>query len=308
MTELAVLAADPGSALSAAADPGQFVVLACQRAKEWLAQAVEQGEIDQIVEVKSQAEAIRVYTMQKQLGKDAELAAAEIVRRAERGIGLAIRRGQETGEIRKQGYYSPPRKPYQARRGGRLVTIRASNEAGVRETNSRSPRAFFSSGDDGNLTYAVTDGVSDEQFESAIDQAKSEQNLSRKNVVRKVRAEVGPLTPSARRAAITDLASSGYPSRQIAEMVGISEERVRYIAREHQIDIPADRIFSGTRRTDSNRIVREATHALEGLAMGVQLVDVAELDTGELRHWATSLTDSMRVLNRFTKQIKEMTQ
>ena len=57
------------------------------------------GDIDQIAELKSQAEAIRVYTMSKQLGKDAELSATEIVRRAERGIGLAIRRGQEDGLI-----------------------------------------------------------------------------------------------------------------------------------------------------------------------------------------------------------------
>ncbi|WP_055751031.1 hypothetical protein [Frankia sp. AvcI1] len=51
----------------------------------------------------TQAEAIRIYTTSKQLGKDAELSAAEIVRRAERGIGIAIRRGQEAGAIAKRG-------------------------------------------------------------------------------------------------------------------------------------------------------------------------------------------------------------
>ena len=44
-----------------------------------------------------------MYTTQKQLGKDAQLAAAEIVRRAERGIGVAIRRGQQNGEIARRG-------------------------------------------------------------------------------------------------------------------------------------------------------------------------------------------------------------
>ena len=33
-----------------------------------------------------------------QLGKDAELSAAEIFRRAERGIGFRIRKGQEAGD------------------------------------------------------------------------------------------------------------------------------------------------------------------------------------------------------------------
>src|SRR5215471_10223272 len=96
------LAADP-AVVERAADPGEFVLAACERAKWWLREALEHGEIEQIAEVRSQAEAVRVYTAQKQLGKDAQLAAAEIVRRAERGIGVAIRRGQQTGEIAKRG-------------------------------------------------------------------------------------------------------------------------------------------------------------------------------------------------------------
>src|SRR5438034_11436123 len=96
-----VLAADLG-VVGQALDPETFVVAACERAKAWLREALEQGEIEQIAEIKSQAEAVRVYTMQKQLGMDAQLAAAEIVRRAERGIGLAIRRGQECGEITRR--------------------------------------------------------------------------------------------------------------------------------------------------------------------------------------------------------------
>jgi hypothetical protein len=96
VTDLALIATDPG-ALDQYGDPGEFVILACERAKEWLAKAVESGDIEQIVELKSQAEAIRVYTAQKQLGKDAELSAQEIVRRAERGLGLAVRKGPGRG-------------------------------------------------------------------------------------------------------------------------------------------------------------------------------------------------------------------
>ena len=50
-----------------------------------------------------QAEAIRSYTVQKQLGRDVELNAQEIVRRAERGLGLAIRKGQVDGTLQKPG-------------------------------------------------------------------------------------------------------------------------------------------------------------------------------------------------------------
>jgi hypothetical protein len=96
-----VLAADPG-VIERSADPAGFVVQACERAKAWLTEALEHGEIEQIAEIKSRAEAVRVYTAQKQLGQDAQLAAAEIVRRAERGIAVAIRRGQQDEKIAKR--------------------------------------------------------------------------------------------------------------------------------------------------------------------------------------------------------------
>ncbi|MCA1572563.1 MAG: hypothetical protein LC798_20140 [Chloroflexi bacterium] len=170
MSDLAILAADT-DLLDRAGDPATFVVLACERAKDWLTQAVEHGDIDQIVELKSQAEAIRIYTTQKQLGKDAELAAAEIVRRAERGIGVAIRRGQEEGTIRghggkfTQGEVEPPSPSEYATRS-------------ELHGNGQYPGL-----------YDVTDDVTDEQFEEAITKAKDEKNLSRANVVRKVKGE-----------------------------------------------------------------------------------------------------------------------
>ncbi len=103
----------------------------------WLAMAQDHGEIEQIVEIKSQAEAMRIYTMQKQLGKDAQLSAAEIVRRAERGIGVAIRRGQEAGKITT-----------------RDDTLRKGPEVpGVNFGTKRSPDEFFVGGRNITETY-----------------------------------------------------------------------------------------------------------------------------------------------------------
>lgn len=164
-----------------AADPAEYLVTCCERAKTWLTAALESGDIgiDQIVEVKSQAEAIRVYTVQKNLGRDAELAAQEIVRRAERGIGLAIRKGQQDGTIARPG-----------------VSVTTSNALGERifKPSEFVPRHDLRS-DIGNGAYgiyAMTDGVSDEQFEQAIDEAKAEKNLSRANVVRKAKGTPPP--------------------------------------------------------------------------------------------------------------------
>ena len=79
MAATLALAADP-DVIERSADPAGFVVQACQRAKAWLREALEHGEIEQIAEIKSRAEAIRVYTTQKQLGTDAQLTIAGMVK------------------------------------------------------------------------------------------------------------------------------------------------------------------------------------------------------------------------------------
>lgn len=287
MSELAILAADT-AVLDQAGDPATFVVLACERAKDWLTQAVEHGDIDQIVELKSQAEAIRIYTTQKQLGKDAELAAAEIVRRAERGIGVAIRRGQEEGTIR-----------------GRHLTATAdvalANIPGPAEVAGYTHRADLAP------IYDLTDDVTDEQFEEALEEAKEERNLSRANVVRKVAAK----TPAAedRRALIAEMAAAGHRSSQIAEKIGVSEERVRELARTFGIPL-ADAIIGRRRRIDPDRVVNETVIALEGLVMGLDLIweDFDRLDPSKIDDWTSSLSTSLRHLNRLNKQLKEKVQ
>src|SRR5438034_5317553 len=144
------LAADQ-DVIERCADPAEFVVQACQRAKAWLREALEQGEIEQIAEIKSQAEAVRVYTAQKQLGQDAQLAAAEIVRRAERGIAVAIRRGQQDGQIAKRGD-----------RGGRGAPgVRGGNPGDVRGDHLDSPAGLFRNGKERADAYAMADGISD---------------------------------------------------------------------------------------------------------------------------------------------------
>ena len=115
MAAVLALAADP-DVIERSADPAEFVVQACQRAKAWLREALEHGEIEQIAEIKSQAEAIRVYTTQKQLGTDAQLAAAEIVRRAERGIGRGDPPRPARWGDRQAGRSPQPRRSWRSRR------------------------------------------------------------------------------------------------------------------------------------------------------------------------------------------------
>jgi hypothetical protein len=304
------LAADPG-VIERSADPAGFVVAACERAKAWLEEALEHGEIEQIAEIKSQAEAVRVYTVQKQLGKDAQLAAAEIVRRAERGIGVAIRRGQDNGEIARRGD-----------RGSRGAPgVRGGSPGDARGDHLDSPASFFRSGKERADAYAMTDGVCDDDFEAALGQARSDRDLSRANVVRKIRqqrvsspstggpvpdpADRSPEAAAHRRELVAELAGCGMSSAQIGERLGIGGDRVRQVAREHGIGIRADAVLGRTRRPDSARIARETVHALEGLAMGVELADLTGLDPAEAAGWAASMTRSIRLLSKFVRQLKE---
>ncbi len=308
MTADLALAADPGF-LERSADPAEFVIQACERAKVWLAEALEHGDIDQIVEVKSQAEAVRVYTMQKQLGKDAQLSAAEIVRRAERGIGVAIRKGQAAGKIRKHGEHA-----------GNQYTNGSVPDANA----SISPKSYIRSGGEMHETYAMTDGISDSDFDEVIAEAKAEENLSRANLIRKIRTpragqsgrdenipdrdDYTAAAAGRRRELIRKYAESGYSSRQMEGMLGTLAESIRQIARDIGVEIGADAIVGKTRIHDSNRIVRETVHALEGLAMGVQLVEPDDLDRDQVEYWAASLTQSVRTLNRLIKTMKEAAQ
>jgi hypothetical protein len=195
-----------------------------------------------------------------------------------------------------------------------------------------SPADFASNGElrgNGAGIYHLTDGVGDAEFDAALAQAKAEQDLSRANVVRKIRrrrpagsggalaraagpggpaAGAAPDGPSPERRAelIAELAARGMTSRQIAGRLGIGEDRVRAVARAHGITIRADAV-AGRRRLDSARIAREAVHALEGLAMSVQLADLAEIDPALVPEWTTSLARSLRTLSRFARQLKEVT-
>lgn len=314
MTELALIASDT-SVVERAADPGQFVIDACTRAKSWLAEALEHGEIDKLVELKSQSEAIRVYTAQKQIGKDAELAAAEVVRRAERGIGVAIRRGQEAGTVATRSEM--------ASYAGRIGRAKQQHDETELMGRKPAPSDFVSSDElsgNGAGIYHMTDGISDGEFEEAITEGKAERNLSRANVVRKVRdkrdakamAEFdrSPGGAERRREQIQELAERGYSSAQISEKVGILTQTVRDIARKERIRIPADEALGrGTRKSiDSNRIVRETVTNIEGLVPGLSLVNFGELDAEEIKNWTVSLSESIRALNRLNRQLKEMIQ
>lgn len=183
---------DGPATLELAPDPVAAVLAACERARGLLALVLEHGDIDHLVELKAQAQAITVYTRQKELGREAELAAAEIVRRAERGVALAIRRGQDKGEIE-----TPEEARLRASQMGSAARLGGQNPSSNRGRDESSvsrkprPRDYASKPELSSTHGDIYDLAEsdDTSFETALADAKQEGNLSRRNVVRKIRGE-----------------------------------------------------------------------------------------------------------------------
>lgn len=301
MSEMTTALALPDpDAIERAGDAVQFVELALERAKTWLHEALDHGDIDQIVELKSQAEAIRAYTAQKQYGADVVLTATEIVRRAERGLGVAIRRGQEAGEIATQETGWMRR---EAARGN-PVTNRDKIPMSVTDVLSKGEW----SGNDAGIKD-LADDVTDEQFEQAIEAAKAEKNLSRANVVRKTQqAAPGHIPVTRRLDEIRDLAAQALASHQIATRLGVGVNQIRSVAKANGIEVPADAVVGRTRLFDSNRIVQGTVTAVDGIDGLLDHIDFSTLDGEHLHGWVVSLSDAIRSLTTLRNNLKkEMT-
>lgn len=105
---------------------------------------------------------------------------------------------------------------------------------------------------------------------------------------------------------IKTLAARGHHSRQIAAELELTPSHVRRLSRDNGVDIPADRVMAHTVQYDSNQIAANTVTALEGLVIGVRLVDIGRLDPAEAGAWAESLAASLATLNTFRRQIKEI--
>ena len=108
------------------------------------------------------------------LSKDTVLEAQMQQRRWERALGTAIREGQAAGEIATQATGRPRES---ASLGSTLPKV--SDFASVTELHGKK----------GDGIYALTDNATDDQFESALTTARDEGNVSRANVVRKLKAD-----------------------------------------------------------------------------------------------------------------------
>lgn len=137
--------------------------------------AIAAQDLPGIVEVKAKAAGIEKIAKQLHISKEMQSHAAEFVRRAERGLGVGIREAQARGEVETCN---------EGKARGSLVRDQVVTYDKVKPK----PTDFASKHELTNThggIYDLADGVSDEQFEEAITEARAEGNLSRANVARK---------------------------------------------------------------------------------------------------------------------------
>jgi hypothetical protein len=280
------------------------VVAVLENAKTWLSTAVEMTGPEEIAAAKAHIRTAEVYARELHLSKEIQLDAAEMVRRAEYALGKSIRKGQEEGTIRTKGQRGP-QSDYTREREGRVERVAgaAINGTCLPGVKDIAPD-FYANGSEIAL---LSSGVNDEQFEKALSEAKSEGNLTRANVVRKVKKNAPPATRDDRADLIADLATQGYTSRQMAPKVGVIDARVREIARSYGIEINADKVVGKTRRIDHTAAVESAVTELDNWASSLTFIDFTEVDFTEADEWVASLSNSLTELRRFIKQIKETT-
>lgn len=300
--ELAVVTNPDEIANLPAEQRGQLITRALVESKQWLAVATKGTDPTPIAEFKAWAATVAEMTKQKGLAEDIQLDALEMVRRAERGIGMAIRNGQQAGTMAKRGDIG----------GCAQSGTRGAASGSSRAEDLDRPSDFFSGGGAQAETYAMTDDVSDEHFEEALDYARSEGNLTRRNVVRKLTPrslqgkEPARVSFAARREEIEEWARNGATTRQIVERLGVSMGGFGRFVRGNGIDIPADRVVGKTRLIDPERIVREVVNSLEGIRYSLNLLTADDYDAftaEQIADWLEALKGPNRAVRDLMKEL-----
>lgn len=203
--------------------------------------AIAAQDLPQIAEFKAKGGAIHEVAKQLRLGKEMQFDAAEFLRRAERGLGVAIRAGQADGTVETKTEASARGS---AARDGVLDKL----------TIKPKPTDFAKSNElSGNIShrdygiYGMTDGVSDSQFESALVEARDEGALSRSNVSRKCKAKANQSEPKAKPRPVSEAApplpagkKSKGPKANSTEMLENIEGMLGAIVQTCQYIDPAD--------------------------------------------------------------------
>jgi hypothetical protein len=270
------------------------------QARQWLDRAVAStAPAQDVAEFKAFVATVAEAAKQKKLSEGIQLDAVEMVRRSERALGVAIRQGQEAGEIggRHDGTATAHR---EAHRGVANITVPPS-------PSEFAPKHELAATNGG--IYDITDGVTDEQFEAALSEAREEGNLSRANVVRKVtKLSTFKEEQDAKWDRVELLANSGYTSAQIAREVGLTEQGIRKGAKTRGIEFPADRIVGRTRRINPVEVLDRIVASLEADESALALVNYDDITPEQATEWLGRIASPLREVRKMQNRLKEISE
>lgn len=286
-----------------------------QQSHDWLARAQEATDpARQVSEFKAFIATVAETSKQLKLSQAIQHDSEIMVRRAERALGQAIKTGQERGEIRTH-------------RDGR------THFGSVEHTkpNPASPYDYASHAElygDGSVggtgVYAMAE-PDDDTFEQALEDAKSEGNVSRRNVMRKARGEESK-SPK-RKASDEAPAEPERPSReeQWEEVARLAERRLtsdqihsklrmyseapafRKYAKERGIEFPADKFVGrGGHKFDTKRALESIVSEMHATAMAYPLIDLTQISPDEAEQMLERADEGFKALKKIMNQLKEI--
>lgn len=221
--------------------------------------AIAAQDLPGICEAKAKAATIAEIAKQLRMGKDMQLNAAEFVRRAERGLGVELRGGQERGEVETEA-------EMRARRAVEAVASRekkAGRSTNYESVDRKPSESDYLTGNErhgsgatkGGSVFDMVDGVSDDQFEEALAEARDEGNLSRANVARKAKAKAEATQPivditDEHRAAFEKFAAENTSPFSVTVLTRIAKaafsveksDSVVRLARRLYVELPAGKV------------------------------------------------------------------
>jgi len=150
--------------------------------------AIEAQSIPGIVEHKAKSLAIQMISKQLKLSRAVQDDAVVLVRMSERAIAVAIRYGQSIGTVETKS--DALARGAQAReiKAGRRSFSPGEKDRKIAVATLLTPTEQSGGKSREFSVFNLSDGVTDEQFEEALAQARGEGNLSRANVARKASA------------------------------------------------------------------------------------------------------------------------
>lgn len=248
------------------------VTVMLSHSRTGLLAAIAAHDLPQIVEWKAKGALIQEVAKQLRLGKDMRTDAAEFVRRAERGLSVGIREGQKAGTIESVA---------ETRSRSGLI---ARGSKSSKDFDKPKPSDFLTKTEmtggrnSAESVFSLADGVSDEQFEEVINEARAEGNLSRANVTRKCRAKVA---------------------------VDVSDPLIDAEV-EPEPSQPEDSVPQQKRRLtkhDSTEMLVSINGMLNGIVESLPFIDPADIDAAENQAVIDNIRKSMGSIRKVLKEI-----